>query len=65
MGRALRPGEEVSWNLPPGVIHGPVRKTRKRSRGKDKLAAAPDKPEPGSVDSAEEAKPARKRSDKP
>lgn len=43
MGRALRPGEEVTWNISPGEAHA-----IKRQHGKTKdqpMAAAADNPD--------------------
>jgi Hypervirulence associated proteins TUDOR domain len=47
MGRALRPGEEVSWNTSQGVTHGKViGKTEHAGHIKGhKVAALPDNPE--------------------
>jgi hypothetical protein len=47
MGRALRPGEEVSWNTGQGTTHGPVvKKTAGKGRAEDhKMAAIKGSPE--------------------
>ncbi len=47
MGRALKPGEEVSWNTSQGVTHGHVvKKTTAKSHIKGhKVAASKDNPE--------------------
>ena len=47
MGRALKPGEEVSWNTSQGKTHGHVvKKTTHASRIKGhKVAASKDNPE--------------------
>ena len=47
MGRALRPGEEVSWSTSQGKMHGHVvKKTMRENHIKDhKVAASKDNPE--------------------
>lgn len=47
MGRALKPGEDVSWNTSQGVTHGHVvKKTTAKSHIKGhKVAASKDNPE--------------------
>ena len=43
MGRALRPGEHVTWNTPQGKTHGHVvKKATKRSKIKTHTVAASD-----------------------
>ncbi|HEX2760902.1 MAG TPA: DUF2945 domain-containing protein [Rhizomicrobium sp.] len=43
MGRALRPGEEVTWNISPGETHA-IKRTTRRGEGHE-AAASMDNPD--------------------